>query len=245
MTQQSCLEKALRKLVGDYVEMIQNFSISEFMKAGVDPLRISYNAELWGLENAIKKEIEHKIEMKLEDLFGRFHENYLGTVKHIPSNTKWKIVPSGVMPGIDIANEEKGWYLQIKSKHNSMNSSSAKRLAQELKQLSEENPEALFGCGWVIASPKRKCIGEKYIKKVAKVYKGKALYSFVTGNKYEMDEVMEDFPRILIEMTRECDLDGLFEKATKRILSELKMQTQRRLDKRLTIVEYLYEEATG
>ena len=240
MVQKDVLEKAVRRLLKGYRDKIKGYSIDDFLKADVDPFRFGFNVELWGLEHAVRKEIEHKVEMSLEDLFGDFHENYLGNARHIPSNTKWKKLPEGTVEGIDIINEKNDWNLQIKSKHNSMNSSSAKKLAEQLKKLSGVRPEGIFGCGWVIAGPKRKCIGESGIAKVAKVYKGKELYHFVTGNINDMNKVLEVFPRILKDAKKEMDFDGLIKQATERVLNELEKRAKAR---NLTVVRYLYEEA--
>jgi len=240
MVQKTVLEEAVNHLLRGYRDKIRGYSVNDFLKSDVDPFRFGFNVELWGLEPAIRKEIEHKIEMSLEDLFGDFHENYLGNVKHMPSDTKWRILPRGTVKGVDIFNRKNDWSLQIKSKHNSMNSSSSKKLAEQLKKLAEMRPEGVFGCGWVIAGSKRRCIGESEIANVAKVYKGKELYHFVTGNLNDMNEVLEEFPRILKDAKKEMDFGGLIKQATERVLNELEKRAKAR---NLTIVRYLYEEA--
>jgi len=85
----------------------------------------------------------------LEDPFGDFHEDYLANARHTSSNTKWKKMPEGTVKGMHacMTNEKYGWNLQIKSKYNSMNSSSAKKLAEQLEKMSEKRPEGIFGCG--------------------------------------------------------------------------------------------------
>jgi len=180
--------------------------------------------------------------MKLENLFGDFHENYLGNATHLSSGTQWAKVPSGRIPGIDIENRSLRSYIQIKSKFNSMNSSSAKRLAGELEELKRVNPSNTYGCGWVIAGPQRTAIGENYISEVAEVYKGKSLYSHVTGNLDEMDELIADFPSLLTEIKEESDFEALLDRATTRVISELERRAALR---GYGIVEYLYNEAVG
>ena len=46
-------------------------------------------------------------------------------------------------------------------------------------------PEATIGCGWVIASEKRACIGERSIAEVGDTYKGRRLFEFVVGRENE------------------------------------------------------------
>jgi len=239
-TQREAFRKAIDELISSYTRLIRTFSCEDFLKSSIDPFRFSFNAEIWGLKQAVRKEIEHKIEMKLEDLFGDFHENYLGNATHIPTGTRWAKIPSGRIPGIDIANQNLRRYIQIKSKFNSMNSSSAKRLARELGELKKKRPDCSVGCGWVVAGPRRKAIGESYIDEVGDVYKGKLLYSYVTGNQKEMDELVKDFPAIINEIKEDFNFEELLDNATNRIISELERRAKRR---NFGVVEYLYNEA--
>ena len=131
MPQESVLESAVTTLLSGYRDKITGFDADGFLKTGVDPFRFKVNVGLYGLRRSVRKEIEHKVEMTLENLVGGFHENYLGNCEHVPTGTSWEIVPTGEIAGVDIRNRERQHYLQIKSKHNSMNSSSSARLAQK------------------------------------------------------------------------------------------------------------------
>ncbi len=179
MAQEQVLQQALEKLINGYRSKIDGFSVEDFLKTGVDPFRFTVNVSIWGLKLAVRKEIEHKVEMALENLVGDFHENYLGNATHNPSNSQWEKIPEGEIPGIDIANKDRKIYLQIKSKHNSMNSSSAAKLAQELKETSDLYPGAVVGCIWVVATQRRKAIGENKISGVASCYKGNKSYEAI------------------------------------------------------------------
>lgn len=227
MPQKKALEKAVDALISGYKNKITNFGIEEFLDTGVDPFRFTANVSIWGLQQAIRKEIEHKIEMTLENLVGDFHENYLGNATHIPTNTKWEKIPEGLIPGIDIANRESKIYLQIKSKHNSMNSSSSKKLAQELGELTEEIQGATVGCGWVVATQKRKAIGENAIAEVGVCYKGKMVYEVVTGEKDELTKVLDELLIQIPKKTRGINFDELLDKAAENVVKSLtKMATK-------------------
>jgi hypothetical protein len=226
MPQEKVFKDAITKLSKKYTDIISDFTCRDFLKSGMDPFRFSFNTEIWGLETAVRKEIEHKIEMKLEGLFGVFHEDYLGNCIHEPSESVWKIIPPGQMPGIDIANDDLGYYLQVKGKHNSMNSSSSKRLAQELSERKKEDPSRTVGCGWVIAGPSKTAIGEKDIRKVAKTLKGRELFAFVTGNTDEMNELIDNFPSLLAEIKDAHDFNALIIRATKNVIKELESRAK-------------------
>ena len=244
MAQVEVLKKAVRQLITDYLSMAKNFSADEFLKADVDPFRFALGVALLGEKKAIIKETEHKLAMKLENMLGEFHENYLGNVVHGPTKTRWRKVPQGQMPGVDIANDSMRSYLQIKGKHNSMNSSSSKRLAEELeslsKTLSKGAAKPTVGCGWVIAAQTRKCIGEDSIGYVGKVLKGDKLYAYVTGNENEMDEVVGLFVNMLSKEIADFDLDSAIRAAGERIYNEI---SERASSEGRALVEYFYNLA--
>ena len=240
MPQEDAFKEAITILTNEYTTLISKFSCEDFLKSGIDPFRFNFNSEMWGTREAVRKEIVHKIEMKLEDLFGDFHENYLGNCVHLPTGTRWEIIPSGKIPGIDIANKELSYYLQIKSKFNSMNSSSAKRLAGQLDRVKKEKPDSIVGCGWVIAGSSRSAIGENDIKKVAKVFKGKELFAFITGNVTEMDDLILQFPKLLKETRDKYDFEKLLSDATDIIINELDKKAKLM---NIDLKTYLYKHA--
>ncbi|AZQ13107.1 Eco47II family restriction endonuclease [Shewanella khirikhana] len=205
MSQEVVLNNALTKLINAYKNKIDGFNVQDFLKTGVDPFRFTVNVSIWGLTLAVRKEIEHKIEMALENLIGDFHEDYLGNVMHIPTSTKWEKVPEGSIPGIDIANREKEVYFQIKSKHNSMNSSSSKKLAEELEETSQMYPTAEVGCLWVVATQERKAIGENQVAEVASCYKGNKSYEVVTGVDGELTSVLSQTLKSIPDIIKTID----------------------------------------
>ena len=111
------IRQVINEIFRSYLDVVRRFTAEDFLASSMDPFRFSFNVELFGLREAIRKELEHKIEMKLEDLFGDFHEKYLGNARHIPTGTSWRVLKRGEMKGIDIANDKNEWYLQIKNKH--------------------------------------------------------------------------------------------------------------------------------
>ncbi len=237
------LSNVIKKITRDYANKISNFSTEYFLKTDIDPFRFEFNTKIWGLENAVKREIAHKAEMYLEYLFGNFHEDYLANATDEKTGSKWKKADRRTLPGIDIINEKKECYLQIKNKHNSLNSSSADNLAKKLEAISKQKKNSIVGCGWVIAGPSRTCNGEDLMKKGGMgVYKGKKLYEFVTGNPQELDQVLKSFPIIVEEELKKYTLKRLLDDALIKILKDLKKLAK---DENVTVMEYLYRKAAG
>jgi hypothetical protein len=243
MVQEKVLRTAVDELMTNYTNLIKNFALEDFLKSGVDPFRFKFNTELWGLKKSVRKEIEHKIEMKLENLMGDFHEDYLGNTTDIKTKNSWRIVPKGELPGVDIANEKDDKFLQIKSKHNSMNSSSSNKLAEEIVELKNQKPKAQIGCGFVIAKSGQAAIGESTIRSIGGlVFKGKELYHFVTNNNKEMDEVIESFPIIVRQLKNNYNFDELLNQASERIINELERKAKKG---GISLEDYLYRDAVG
>ena len=240
MAQMDVLDKATQILVDTYTTEVGKFSLTGFLKAGVDPFRFGCMAALFGEREAVRREVEHKLAMKLENMMGDFHEAYLGNALHIPTDSRWELVQRGEIPGVDIMNRRLNAYIQIKSKHNSMNSSSSKRLADELKNLLLQDGTRVVACGWVIASQKQASIGESEIAKVARVLKGPALYKYITGNENEMDEVVKAFPSIIQEKLTLVNAADLIHKAAEGIYRNLEAEAKASGDSIMTL---LYKKA--
>ena len=102
---------ATRNLVERYNRKLDTFDATQSLKLGVDPFRFAFNVTNLGTLRAIEEEIEHKLEMHLENCIGDFHEDYLGNITHAPSDSKWERIPQGEIPGIDIANRTLSIYL--------------------------------------------------------------------------------------------------------------------------------------
>ena len=222
MPQENALEAAVDSLISGHITKITTFGLDEFLKTGVDPFRFTINVSIWGLKEAVRKEIEHKVEMSLENLVGDFHENYLGNVAHVPTGKKWSQIPEGKLPGVDIANRELDIYLQIKSKHNSMNSSSSKNLAKELGGLKAQEPQAIVGCAWVVATQKKRAIGENAISDIGGLcLMGNKSYEYVTGEPGEVGKVLEKMLELIPSKIEKVKFSALLDAAAGRVVTDL------------------------
>ncbi len=236
------LHAAVDALVASHAARVRAFDTGAFLSAGVDPFRLAFNVAMHGAPDAIRHEVQHKLEMALENDFGSFHEEYLGNCTRAPRGSRWRVVPRGQVPGVDLANDSEGIYLQLKSKHNSMNSSSAKRLAQELRALKARRPHATVGCAWVVATTDRPCNGEGEIAAVGAVLKGKAVYDFVTGRSGDMDEVVALLPGLMADAIRRHRLAEEIDNIAARVHADLDRLARR---SGYSIVEFIYNRSVS
>lgn len=92
--------------------------LQEFNRNIIDPIKLTFDAKVYGksFEEVIEAECIRQIDKSNTNHIGFFHQNLF---KHIGNG--WE-VPS---EGFDIVNEEKHIFVELKNKHNTMNSRAA------------------------------------------------------------------------------------------------------------------------
>lgn len=107
------------KHVQDTVCMYQNFiDLKEFNRNLIDPVKLTFDAKVYGksFEEIIESECIRQIDKANTNHIGYFHQNifkYAGNGWYVPRT------------GFDVANDNLHIYVEMKNKHNTMNSSSA------------------------------------------------------------------------------------------------------------------------
>ncbi|RUM64396.1 MAG: Eco47II family restriction endonuclease, partial [Sulfurimonas sp.] len=86
----------------------------------IDPIKLTFDSKVYGknLEAIIESEIIRQMDKSNTNHIGYFHQNifhYIHPDWHIPQN------------GFDLINEKENIYVEMKNKHNTMNSSSAQK----------------------------------------------------------------------------------------------------------------------
>lgn len=92
--------------------------LSEFNKNFVDPIKLTFDSKVYGktFEEIIESECIRQIDKANTNHIGYFHQNlfkYAGNGWYVPKT------------GFDVVNEERKIYVEMKNKHNTMNSSSS------------------------------------------------------------------------------------------------------------------------
>ena len=105
----------IKKTVLQYKTVID---LEEFNKNIVDPIKLTFDAKVYGktFEDIIESECIRQIDKANTNHIGYFHQNlfnYAGNGWYVPAK------------GFDVANDQRKIYVEMKNKHNTMNSSSA------------------------------------------------------------------------------------------------------------------------
>lgn len=97
-----------------------NIDLKTFNKNLIDPIKLTFDSKIYGktLEETIELEIIRQMDKSNTNHIGYFHQNIF---KYIDG--EWT-VPS---QGFDLVNENQKIYVEVKNKHNTMNSSSAQK----------------------------------------------------------------------------------------------------------------------
>ncbi len=97
-----------------------SINLKKFNKNLIDPIKLTFDSKVYGksLEEIIESEIIRQIDKSNTNHIGYFHQNIF---KYI--NPNWLVPKSG----FDLINETDRIYVEMKNKHNTMNSSSAQK----------------------------------------------------------------------------------------------------------------------
>ena len=115
--------------VRDTVEKYRfSIDLKRFNHNLIDPIKLTFDSKVYGesLEGIIEKEIERQIDKSNTNHIGYFHQNIF---KYIGED--WKVPSSG----FDLINEKKKIYVEMKNKHNTMNSSSAEKTYKAMQEM--------------------------------------------------------------------------------------------------------------
>jgi len=94
--------------------------LKKFNKNLIDPIKLTFDSKIYAksIEEIIEAEIIRQMDKSNTNHIGYFHQNIF---KYI--NSSWKVPKEG----FDLINEEEQIYVEMKNKHNTMNSSSSQK----------------------------------------------------------------------------------------------------------------------
>lgn len=113
----------------------RDIDLKQFNSNLIDPIKLTFDAKVYGkpLEEIIEAECVRQIDKSNTNHIGYFHQNlfrYVGRGWEIPRQ------------GYDLINKEKHIYVELKNKHNTMNSSSATKTYARMQDTILHDDEA-------------------------------------------------------------------------------------------------------
>ncbi|NWF66645.1 MAG: Eco47II family restriction endonuclease [Campylobacterales bacterium] len=170
--------------------------LKEFNKNLIDPIKLTFDSKVYKkeLKSLIDDEIMRQIDKSNTNRIGYFHQNIFKFF-----GNGWSVLESG----FDIVNEDLKIFVEMKNKHNTMNSSSSQKTYMNMQNKILKEPKATCYLVEVIAKNSQnsvwivslngQSISDDRIRRVS-IDK---FYEIVTGEKEAFKNLCEVLPKVI------------------------------------------------
>ena len=102
----------------------RSINLKEFNKNIIDPIKLTFDSKIYGqtMAQTIESECIRQIDKTNNNRIGYFHQ-YLFKL----AGNGWEVPANGDKGGFDVLNDQLHIYVEMKNKHNTMNSSSSQK----------------------------------------------------------------------------------------------------------------------
>ncbi len=173
-----------------------DMNLSSFNKNIIDPIKLTFDSKVYNkaIQEVIENEVLRQIDKSNTNHIGYFHQNIFNFI-----GDGWSVPKIGY----DVEHSENSYYVEMKNKHNTMNSSSSQKTFMRMQNTIMKNPDALCMLVEVIAKKSQNITWETSLdyEKVAddrirRVSIDK-FYEFVTGEKEAFKNLCQVLPIVL------------------------------------------------
>jgi len=173
-----------------------DIDLKKFNKNLIDPIKLTFDSKIYGksLEETIELEIIRQMDKSNTNHIGYFHQNifkYIDGEWHVPKQ------------GFDLVNKTHKIYVELKNKHNTMNSSSAQKTYIAMQSQILKSAEITCLLVEVIAKQsqnipwKISLNGEQYVHDNIRRVSMDKFYEIVTGKLDAFKSLCEVLPLVL------------------------------------------------
>ena len=180
-------------------------NLKEFNKNLVDPIKLTFDTKIYGksLEEIIETESLRQIDKSNTNHIGYFHQNifkYLGNGWEVPDK------------GYDVINEQENYFVEMKNKHNTMNSAASQKTYMKMQDKILRNDEAICYLVEVIAKNSQDIIwkvsldSEQLSNKRIRRISIDQFYQLVTGIENAFKELCQTLPIVIDDVVESIDM---------------------------------------
>ncbi|TWR24006.1 Eco47II family restriction endonuclease [Mucilaginibacter achroorhodeus] len=175
----------------------------------VDPFKMTFEVSKIGVKDWIRKEILRQLDKSVEQKMGEFHQKILGGVDN------WTDLKVG--QGIDLVNDDKTLFIEIKNKFNTCSDSALKDVRRKLEDITSKKHQATAYWAYIISNSTKKSGEGVWVKKgfnkieSVKAIWGKAVYEKVTGDPDALYKIYKTLPSVIADVTKEDDIKDVSE----------------------------------
>jgi len=178
--------------------------LKKFNKNLIDPIKLTFDSKIYGksLEETIELEIIRQMDKSNTNHIGYFHQNIF---KYMDST--WEVPKQG----FDLINEKEKIYVEMKNKHNTMNSSSAQKTYIAMQNKILKGADITCMLVEVIAKQsqnipwKISINSEQYVHDNIRRVSIDKFYEIVTGEKDAFKLLCEVLPLVLDDVLVETE----------------------------------------
>ena len=182
-------------------------NLAQFNKNLIDPIKLTFDSKVYDkdIQSVIESEIVRQMDKSNTNHIGYFHQNifnYIGNGWSVPTN------------GYDIVHLGDHYYVEMKNKHNTMNSSSSQKTYMRMQNTLLKNPNAKCLLVEVIARKSQNVIwsisldGNSVSNEKIRRVSIDQFYKCVTGKKTAFKELCEQLPKVIEDIVHDIKLDA-------------------------------------
>ena len=191
----------------NYSESIKDMDLTEFNKNIIDPIKLCFDKGFYNksFEDIIKMEINRQHDKSHNNSIGYFHQNMFKYIENceVP-NEGWDVIYTGKSYKI---------YVEMKNKHNTMNSSSAQKTYIGMQNQILKTPNDYCYLVEVIATKSQNCVwgasvDKKHVENphIKRVSIDK-FYEEVTGVENAFFQICQQLPITIQEIVEESSFE--------------------------------------
>jgi hypothetical protein len=186
--------------------MILRHLAAKFNKNLIDPIKLTFDSKVYDrdIQSVIESEIVRQMDKSNTNHIGYFHQNifnYIGDGWSVPAN------------GYDIVNLGEHYYVEMKNKHNTMNSSSSQKTYMRMQNTLLKNSDATCMLVEVTARNSQNIVWNVSLdgnpvsnENIRRVSIDK-FYELVTGEKTAFKKLCEQLPKVIEDIVSDIELD--------------------------------------
>ena len=210
-------EKHVTYTLKEYNDTLKAIDLKKFNSNLIDPIKLLFDKNVFdkSFEEIIKLEIHRQRDKSNSNIIGYFHQNMFKYINNcVVPKEGWDIIFTG---------ENKTYYVELKNKHNTMNSSSSGKTFMKMQNhllnskdkdrsicaLVEVIAKKSQDIPWVITLDKVKQSSNEQLRRIS-IDK---FYEIVTGDSNAFKNICEQLP-ITIEKVIRCNKSLQVEKDT-------------------------------
>lgn len=182
--------------------------LKKFNKNLIDPIKLTFDSKIYNktIEEIIESEIIRQMDKSNTNHIGYFHQNIFN---HIDSS--WHVPKQG----FDLVNDEDKIYVEMKNKHNTMNSASSQRTYMKMQQKILQGADITCMLVEVIAKKsqnipwKTSLDGEAFEHANIRRVSIDKFYEIVTGDPYAFRNLCQVLPTVLDDVLASMEMETI------------------------------------